>query len=137
MRLMRPILPRRRHGARTPDIAPELSDSVKRREKLREVLEKLQAADAVRKLDGLIRRKIRSTGSGRYDARLMPNKEGGYAPNYTPTAAVDGTSGFIVDCNVIDTPKENQELLDSVDRITGDFKRQPVKVLAMVHSEPS
>ena len=60
----------------------------------------------------------------------MPNKEGGYAPNYTPTAAVDGASGFIVDCNVIDTPKENQELLGSVDRITGDFERSPAKMLA-------
>ena len=115
----------------TGTLPPELSDSVKRREKLREVLEKLQAADAVRKLDGTDPKKNPvQLAPADTDARLMPNKEGGYAPNYTPTAAVDGTSGFIVDCNVIDTPKENQELLDSVDRITGDFKRQPGKVLA-------
>jgi len=30
------------------------------------------------------------------DALLVPNKEGGYAPNYTPVAAVDGASGLIV-----------------------------------------
>jgi hypothetical protein len=35
-----------------------------------------------------------------------------------------------VDCNVIDVPKENQELLGSVDRITADFERSPAKVLA-------
>ncbi len=29
----------------------------------------------------------------------MPNKEGGYAPNYTPTASTDGGTGFIVDCD--------------------------------------
>ena len=30
----------------------------------------------------------------------MPNKEGGYAPNYTPTATTDGHRGFIVDGEV-------------------------------------
>jgi len=37
----------------------------------------------------------------------MPNKEGGYAPNYTPTAATDGAAGFIVDCDVIAGPHEH------------------------------
>jgi transposase len=115
----------------TKTLPPELADSAKRREKLREVLEKLRSADAARKRDGIDPKKNPvQLAPVDPDARLMPNKEGGYAPNYTPTAAVDGTSGFIVDCDVIDTPKENQELLGSVDRITEDFKRQPGKVLA-------
>ena len=29
------------------------------------------------------------------DAHVMPNKEGGYAPNYTPVLAVDGKNGLI------------------------------------------
>lgn len=115
----------------TGALPPELADGVKRREKLRAVLAKLQAADAVRKLDGTDPKKNPvQLAPADTDARLMPNKEGGYAPNYTPTAAVDGTSGFIVDCNVIDTPKENQELLGSVDRITEDFERSPAKMSA-------
>jgi len=35
------------------------------------------------------------------ESRVMPNKEGGYAPNYTPTATTDGHAGFIVDCEVL------------------------------------
>jgi transposase len=29
-------------------------------------------------------------------SQILPNKEGGYAPNYTPVAAVDAANGFIV-----------------------------------------
>ena len=118
-------------GERAGRLSPELADRAKRGEKLREVLDKLHLADAARKLEGTDPNKTPAQlAPADPDARLMPNKEGGYAPNYTPTAAVDGASGFIVDCNVIDTPKENQELLGSVDRITGDFERSPAKMLA-------
>ena len=34
------------------------------------------------------------------DAYLLPNKDGGYAPNYTPTLTVDVASGAIVDAQV-------------------------------------
>ncbi len=60
----------------------------------------------------------------------MPNKEGGYAPNYTPTAAVDGASGMIEDCDVIDVPKENGVFLESMDRITENFERPPLQAMA-------
>ena len=35
------------------------------------------------------------------DARVLPNKEGGYAPNYTPVLAVDAEAGIIVDAVVV------------------------------------
>lgn len=35
------------------------------------------------------------------DATVMPNKEGGFAPNYTPTVAVESASGAIVSCDVV------------------------------------
>ena len=39
--------------------------------------------------------------SGDLDARVMPNKDGGYAPNYTPLATVDIDSGLIVAADVL------------------------------------
>jgi len=40
------------------------------------------------------------------DSSILPNKDGGYAPNYTPVAAVDGASGMIVETFV---PADNSE----------------------------
>ena len=55
----------------------------------------------------------------------MPNKEGGYAPNYTPVAATDGTGGFIMDCDVIAGPNEQNELVPSMQRIEEDYGKGP------------
>jgi len=63
------------------------------------------------------------------DSRVMPNKEGGYAPNYTPTATTDGESGFIVDCDVLARVNESDALAESVDRIQETFGRKPEKML--------
>jgi transposase len=109
----------------------ELADPARRREKLRAALEQLHAADAARKRDGIDPRKTPAQlAPADTDARLMPNKEGGYAPNYTPTAAVDGAKGLIADCDVIDVPKENLAFLESMDRIEEDFERSPARALA-------
>jgi hypothetical protein len=51
-------------------------------------------------------------------SKVMPNKEGGYAPNYTPTALTDGESGIILDANVLDVVNESGEALPAVDRVT-------------------
>jgi transposase len=116
---------------RAKPLSPELADPVRRREQLRAALERLRVADAARKRDGIDPHQAPAQlAPADMDARLMPNKEGGYAPNYTPTAAVDGTGGLIVDCDVIDVPKENLAFLGSVDRITEDFERPPARVLA-------
>ena len=60
----------------------------------------------------------------------MPNKEGGYAANYTPTAAVDVSSGMIVDCEVIADPNEHAQTLPTVDRIEENFGQKPEAFLA-------
>jgi hypothetical protein len=60
----------------------------------------------------------------------MPNKEGGYAPNYTPTATPDATCGFLLDCDVISGPNEQHELLPSMDRIREDYGKYPDKAAA-------
>jgi transposase len=106
-----------------PDLPPELADAKKRQEKLRGVLEQLREADATRKKDGI--KTPAQLPKADLDSSVMPNKEGGYAPNYTPTAATDGTQNLIVDCDVIAGPNEHQELLPSVDRIEQNFAKKP------------
>jgi len=115
----------------TRELPPELADARKRQEKLRETLEGLREADAARKKDGIDPQKNPAQRpKADTDSRVMPNKEGGYAPNYTPVAATDGACGFIADCDVISGPNEHNELLPSVDRIREDFGRNPEKLAA-------
>jgi len=109
-------------------LPPELADAKQRQEKLREALDQLREADAARKKDGI--KSPAQLPKGDTDSTVMPNKEGGYAPNYTPTVASDGTQGFIVNCDVIPGPNEHNELLPSVDRIAEDFEQKPGGVAA-------
>ncbi|MGO9110884.1 MAG: transposase [Thermoguttaceae bacterium] len=105
---------------RLPDaLPPELADAQKRQEKMRQVLEELRAADAARKKDGI--KTPAQMPQADTDSTGMPKKGRGYAPNYTPVAATDGTADFIVDCDVIAGPNEHNELLPSVDRIEENF----------------
>jgi len=64
------------------------------------------------------------------DAAVMPNKEGGYAPNYTPSAAVDDERGYIADADVDDRPTEGQATVATVDRIEERFGQKPQEVVA-------
>ena len=69
--------------------------------------QRLQAADAARKKDGHRSQKNPAQlPKADTDSTVMPNKEGGYAPNYTPVAATDGAEDCIVDCDVIAGPNE-------------------------------
>jgi transposase len=103
-------------------LPPELADAKKRQEKLRQVLEELRQADAARKKDGI--KTPAQMPKADTDSSLMPNKEGGYAPNYTPFAATDGSGDFIVDCDVIAGPNEQNEMLPSADRIEENFGKK-------------
>ena len=67
------------------------------------------------------------------DSRVMPNKEGGFAPNYTPLAAVDVRSDFIVAVNVIAGVTEHTHLLPIVEQIEADFGKRPEQMLADGH----
>ena len=110
------------------ELPPELADAQRRQERLREVLRQLQEADAARKKDGV--KSPAQLPKADTEAVVLPNKEGGYAPNYTPLAASDGAANYLVDCDVIPGPNEHTELLSSVDRIAADFGQKPVSVAA-------
>ena len=50
-------------------------------------------------------------------SRIAPNKEGGYAPNYTPTATVDIDSGVIVEADVVFGQHEDRQLPAALDAV--------------------
>jgi transposase len=108
----------------------ELGASRRRRERIAAALEQAQAADAAREKEGVDPKKnpaqVPMTDP---DSRVMPNKEGGYAPNYTPTITADGHSGFILDCDVLAQVNESDALPESVDRIQETFGQKPKTVL--------
>lgn len=54
-------------------------------------------------------------------SRVTPNKEGGFAPNYTPTATVDIDSGLIVEAGVIAHTDEDKHMLASVENVQEAF----------------
>lgn len=54
-------------------------------------------------------------------SRIMPNKKGGHAPNYTPASTVDIDSGMIVDSTVLNEVNEDGEMLRSTARVQENF----------------
>ena len=80
-------------AGKSRELPPELADKQKRQEKLREIFDKLRQADeAQEEKDGMNPKKNPAQlPKADTDSKVMPNKEGGYGPNYTPTATPDGT----------------------------------------------
>ncbi|MEP3477721.1 MAG: IS1182 family transposase [Fuerstiella sp.] len=66
------------------------------------------------------------------ESRIMPNKTGGHAPNFTPATTVDIDSGMIVDSVVLNVVNEDDEMLNSVARVQDNFNlpSPPDKLLA-------
>ena len=101
-----------------------------RRQHIRAALEKARSLDEIRRQDGI----NPATNPAQapmidLDSRVMPNKEGGYAPNYTPTVTTDGHCGFIVDCEVLSEVNETSQAVPSVDRIKELFGEKPAQFL--------
>ena len=57
-------------------------------------------------------------------SRITPNKSGGFAPNYTPTAAVDAESGLILNEQVVAHTEEERTLVPSLDQIEDRLAEQ-------------
>ncbi len=55
------------------------------------------------------------------DARVMPNKHGGCAPNYTPLATVDVATGLMVAADVIASTEEDKELVPAILDVRATF----------------
>ena len=64
------------------------------------------------------------------DAAVMPDKDGGYSPNYQPVLAVDGERGYLVDVAVSNRPAEGQATVATMERIAETFGEMPAALLA-------
>ena len=113
----------------------ELADLKKRQERLHKAL------SAARKLDAKRRSINDEEGSSKKkraskvpvadpESAVMPNKEGGYAPNFNPIAAVDGECGMIVDADVLNEMREAGTVIPAVERIKNTFGQKPKQFLA-------
>jgi transposase len=114
-------------GPESPGQLPkELADIGKRREQIRAALEQARAADEARRRQGVSPdanpAQVPTTDP---DSRVMPNKEGGYAPNYTPVATTDSCSGYVVDADVLNEVRETSAVVPSVERIEKTFGCRP------------
>ena len=118
-------------GESVNHLPAELATLQQRRQKLQEILQALQAQDQTRQKEGKDPAKNPAQlPRADHDSKVMPNKEGGYAANFTPTAAVDVSSDMIVDCEVIADPNEHTQTLAAVDRIEENFGEKPQAFLA-------
>ena len=65
-------------------------------------------------------------------SRITPNKEGGFAPNYTPIATVDIDSGLVVAADVIANTEEDKRMVDAVKDVVESFSLEhaPGELLA-------
>jgi transposase len=104
----------------------ELSDMKRRQERLRKALQAARQADAA---SGKGKRAAKVPVADP-DAAIMPNKEGGFGPNFNPVAAVDGTSGMIVDADVLNEMREGETVIPTVERIERSFGKKPGQFLA-------
>jgi transposase len=112
-------------------LPPELANLDRRRQILRQALAQAQAADAAKKRKGVNPEKNPAQAPiTDPDSRVMPNKEGGYAPNYTPTAITDGHAGFIVDADVLQEVNESSALLSGLERIEETCGARPERLLS-------
>lgn len=109
----------------THELPLELRDDQRRRA---EIDATLKALNEGKKAGGKLPKRVPTTD---LDSRVMPNKDGGYAPNYTPTATVDVPSGFIVNAGVLNCINEDGEMLPAVDEVRKTFElTSPPQLLA-------
>ena len=113
---------------KSTQLPEELQTLATRKEKLQDALELAKKLDAQPKKST----KSRPTQIPMTDQEswVMPNKEGGFAPNYTPTALTDGEYGIILDAAVVNVVKEHPEALPAVDRAIQVCGETPEKFLA-------
>lgn len=106
-----------------------LADKLARQAELKEVKAALQEMDAGRKAKGRGDKpaQIPKTDT---DARILPNKEGGYAPNYTPMAVTETENGFIVGADVLMGNVEHKHLVPMAEQVRADYGEDVRALLA-------
>ena len=102
-------------GERLPE---HLNTLNKRKEQLEGIVATCNEMDETRKKQGVDPKKnpfqLPLTDQ---DSRILPNKDGGYAPNYTPIIGVEGELGLIVSSTIINSVNEQDYLVEMVDEV--------------------
>jgi transposase len=62
------------------------------------------------------------------ESHVLPNKEGGYAPNYTPTVVVDKDSRLIVDEDVVVAHSEAHCIIPAVSEVEKEYGETPERM---------
>jgi transposase len=115
----------------TRELPAELAELEQRKAQLEAAIEKVAAADEQRRKEGVNPKKnpaqLPLTDQ---DSKVLPNKEGGYAPNYTPLAAADTHRGYLVEADVLAQANEQSATVATVDRVEETFETRPKRLLA-------
>ena len=118
-------------GQPADQLPEELRDMKSRQEQLGAALAQLREMDQQRKRDGINPKKnpaqLPVTDP---DSRVLPNKEGGYAANYTPMAVTEIENGFIVGADVLIGNVEHLVMMTMIDTIELDFGETPETMMS-------
>lgn len=105
-----------------------VADLKSRREQISGLIETTQQMDQTRQ-------KNRHKGPAQLpktdpDSRILPNKEGGYAANFTPMAVTETLGGLVVDCEVLSGNVEHDQFCPLIDAVESNFDVRVGRVLA-------
>jgi transposase len=108
----------------------ELKDLKRRQEQLKEAMKKLEEREEARAGRKDVSPKGPAIPLADPDSRVLPNKAGGHAPNYTSVLATDTDSGIILDTQVLAGNDETSTVLPAVDNIQREFAAKPKQAAA-------
>jgi transposase len=119
-------------GQRSDQLPSELRDMKARQEQLEAALVQLRAMDQQRKRNNGTdpEKNPAQLPMADLDSRILPNKEGGYAPNYTPMVVTEMENGFIVGADVRIGNVEHLVMTTLVDTVASDYGEKAQAVLA-------
>lgn len=107
----------------------DLADLKKRQATMRRALEQLKELEEKRRGRKDLSAKGPSIPLADPDSRMLPNKHGGQAPDYTAVLATDGQAGLIVHTQAIGGNDEAATVLPAVEQIEEDFGQAPGQLL--------
>jgi transposase len=118
----------------TDKLPKDLADAEQRRERLVKALAAAKVRDESPKAKAKARKgkKVKPAAVPIADpeSAVLPNKEGGFAPNFTPIVTTEGQGGFIADAEVLPGGEDPQQAVETVDRIEEAFGQKPGQMLA-------
>lgn len=112
-------------GASPTKLPRELKNLQRRQEKLRETMKRIEQMEQERAGRKDVSPKGPAVPLADPDSRVLPNKGGGHAPNYTSVLAVDVDSGMIVDAQVLGGNDEASTVLPAIEHIEQNFGAKP------------